>query len=221
MASDIGSDPRCGIPCHVVTSGGTQTNTESRWIVAMRNVIGELRTEHANMERLLKILDKQIEIFEAAGQPDYTTTQDIILYFLGFPDQCHHPKEDLVAQKLLKLTPDRAGQLRGLAELHEELGGLTRKVASVVRRVLDEAELPRAEVIRAVKEFISSQRHHMEMEEAHFLPLAEEVLSEADLEELESEIFQKEDPLFGPETEEHFATLRDDILRWEKTGSQV
>ena len=185
----------------------------------MRNVIKELRTEHANMERLLKILDKQIEIFEAAGQPDYTITQDIILYFLDFPDQCHHPKEDLLAQKLLGLSPNRAERLRGLAELHEELGALTRKVAGVVRRVLDEAELPRAQVIRVVKEFVSSQRHHMEMEEEHFLPLADEVLSGADLEELESEIFQREDPLFGPETEKHFEMLRDDILRWEQTDS--
>jgi hemerythrin-like domain-containing protein len=173
------------------------------------------------MARLLNILEKQIEIFEATGQPDYTITQDIVLYFLDFPDQCHHPKEDLVAQRLLELAPDRAGQLRGLAEQHEELGVLARKVASVLRRVQDEAELPRAEVIRMVKEFISSQRHHMEMEEAHFLPLAEEVLSDADFLELDAKIFQKEDPLFGPETEEHFTMLRDNILRWEQSDSQV
>ena len=187
----------------------------------MRNVVGELRTEHANMARLLKILEKQIEIFEVAGQPDYTITQDIILYFLEFPDQCHHPKEDLVAQRLLALAPVRSGELRGLAEMHEELGALTRRVATVVGRVLDEAELPRAEVIRAVNEFISSQRHHMEMEEAHFLPLAEEMLSEADLEELESEIFQTEDPLFRPETEKHFAMLRESILKWEEADGKV
>jgi hemerythrin-like domain-containing protein len=61
----------------------------------------------------------------------------------------------------------------------------------------------------------------MEMEEAHFLPLAEEMFSEADLEKLESEIFQKEDTLFGPETEEHFAMLRENILRWEEAGRKV
>lgn len=187
----------------------------------MRNTIEELRTEHANMARLLRILDQQIEIFEAAGQPDYTIMQDIILYFLDFPDQCHHPKEDLVAKKLLDLSPERAARLSGLAELHDELGTLARKVASVVRRVLDEAELPRAQVIQAAKEFIGSQRHHMEMEEKHFLPLAEELLSEADLGELASEIFEKADPLFGPETEDHFAMLRDDILRWEQIDSQT
>ena len=56
----------------------------------------------------------------------------------------------------------------------------------------------------------------MEMEDEYFFPLAEELLSEADLGELDSEIFKKEDPLFGPETEKHFEMLRDDILRWEK-----
>ena len=189
--------------------------------MAKRNVLLELRSEHANMERLLGVLDQQIEIFEAAGHPDYTTIQDIVLYFLDFPDQCHHPKEDLVAQKLLSLSPSRASQLRGLADLHSELGALTRRMARLIHRVLDEAELPRAEVIRAVKEFIQSQRHHMQMEEEHFLPLAEEVLSASDLEELESEIFQKDDPLFGPETEEHFAMLRDFILRSEEAGREV
>lgn len=187
----------------------------------MRNVIKELRTEHANMGRLLKILDRQIEIFEAAGQPDYDIMQDIILYFLDFPDQCHHPKEDLLAQKLLERSPDRAARLTELAELHKVLGALSRKVASVVRRVLDEAELPRAQVIGAAKEFIRAQRHHMEMEEEHFLPLAEELLSERDLGELESEIFATDDPLFGPRTEAHFAMLRDDILKWEKIDSQA
>ena len=67
----------------------------------MRNVVQDLRVEHTSMERLLKILEKQIEVFEAGGQPDYGIIRDIVLFFLDFPDQCHHPKEDSLAQKLL------------------------------------------------------------------------------------------------------------------------
>ena len=186
-------------------------------IVVMRNVVDDLRIEHTSMERLLRILEKQIEVFEAGGQPDYEITRDIILFFLDFPDQCHHPKEDLVAQKLLVLSPKRSKRFLGLVHQHEELGALTRRVASTIRRVLDEAELPREEVIHAVREFITSQRHHMEMEEVHFLPLAQEMLSEGDLKELESEIFQTKDPLFGPNTEKHFEMLRDNILKWERS----
>lgn len=181
----------------------------------MRNVLEELHSEHANMARLLNMLENQIETFEARGSPDYELMSDIVLYFLDYPDQCHHPKEDIVAEKLIERAPDRAAALRGLAAQHEELATLTRKVAKIVHRVLDEAELPREQVIRTVKEFIASQRHHMAMEEQHFLPLAEEIFDQADLEALESDIFQKEDPLFGEKVEEHFAMLRDSILKWE------
>lgn len=189
----------------------------------MRNVVQDLRVEHTSMERLLRILEKQAKAFEAGGRPDYGIIQDILRFFLDFPDQCHHPKEDLLAQALMELSPDRTGRLRELIRQHEELGASTRKVADVVGRVLDEAELSRVEVIRAVEEFISAQRHHMEMEELHFLPLADELLSEANLKELDAEIFRREDPLFGPKTEEHFEKLRDDIIKWEATdgGSTI
>jgi hemerythrin-like domain-containing protein len=165
----------------------------------MRNIVQDIRTEHTSMERLLRILEKQIEVFESGGQPDYEITQHIILFFLDFPDQCHHPKEDLVAEKLLELQPERAERLRGLIHQHEKLAALARRVASTIRRVLDEAELPREDVIRAAKEFVSSQRHHIEMEEVHFLPLADELLSDAHLNELDSEIFRREAPLFWTE----------------------
>ena len=182
----------------------------------MRNVIGELRSEHETMARLLRILEQQIEIFEAAGQPDYSLAQDVILYFLDFPDQCHHPKEDLVAKKLLDVAPDRAEPLTRLVGLHEELADLSRNMANLMRRVLEEAELPRDKVIRAARDFTTAQRHHMAMEEEHFFPLAEALLSEADLQELEAEIFARKDPLFGATTDEHFAMLRDEILKWEE-----
>ena len=185
------------------------------WAGAMRDVIQELRSEHANMERILKVLDRQIGVFEAAGQPDYTTIEDIVLYFLDYPDQCHHPKEDLVAQRLLELAPDRAAPLRVLADQHKELGALTHRMAGVIRRVLEEAELPRREVIAAVKAFVDAQRHHIQMEEAHFLPLAEELLSASDLQALASELFGKTDPLFGSKTERHFEMLRNYILKSE------
>ena len=168
------------------------------------------------MARLLAILDEQVEVFEGGGQPDYSIVEDIVLYFLTYPDQCHHPKEDLLARKLLEKVPDKARRLHGLAEQHEELGQLTRKVAGLIRSVLNEAEVPRSQVVQATKEFISSQRHHMQMEDEHFLPLAEQALSDSDLAGMAADLFEGEDPLFGSGTEEHYAILRERILKWEK-----
>ena len=179
----------------------------------MASILEEIRRDHANMAVLLRLLDEQIEIFAAGGQPDYERLQDIVLYFADFPDECHHPKEDLIAEKLLEIAPERAARLRGLGELHEELSQLTQNMAHIVRRVLNEAELPRAQLVRATKEFIESQRHHMHMEEEHFLPLAEELLSDEDLADLDRELFAKIDPLFGTEIQRHYEMLRDFITK--------
>lgn len=180
----------------------------------MRNIVAELRAEHANMAQLLDILEAQIQAFEAGGETDYTLILDVITYFLEFPDQCHHPKEDILAQTLLSLVPDSARKLRGLGEMHEELGALTRRVAETVNGVVHGIMMPRVEVTRLVSAFIGSQRQHMAMEEQHFLPLADEVLTAADLRALDAEIFDREDPLFSADTAERFVALHAEIIRW-------
>lgn len=185
------------------------------------DIIQVLRTEHANMARLLDVLDRQVSIFSDGGSPDYDLLQAVVEYFLDYPDLCHHPKEDKVAQRMLEQMPAEASGLRGLVAQHEELAALTRRLATVVRRVLDEAELPRDLFIRTAREFLNSQRHHMQMEEEYFFPLAEGALSQKDLAELDSEIFRKQDPLFGEGVEKQFATLRDDILKWERAERET
>ena len=181
----------------------------------MANIIERIRDEHGNMAKLLDALERQVAVFDGGGKPDYEIVLSILDYFLDYPDRCHHPKEDLLARKILDVAGDDATPLRKLEAQHEELGILTRRYAELVRRVLDEAELPRSDLARAAKEFIASQRHHMQMEEEHFLPLADSVLSQDDLASLESELFAETDPLMDPDTEARYAILRDAILAWE------
>lgn len=181
----------------------------------MTNIIEQIRYEHGNMAKLLDALERQVAVFDSGGRPDYEIVVCVLDYFLDYPERCHHPKEDLLARKILELAGDDAAPLRKLEAQHEELGILTRRYAVLVRRVLDEAELPRSDLARAAKEFIASQRHHMQMEEEHFLPVADALLSQDDLASLESELFAETDPLMDPDTEARYAILRDAILAWE------
>ena len=180
----------------------------------MATIIEQIRDEHRSMTKLLDALERQIGVFSEGGQPDYEVILGAIDYFLDYPDRCHHPKEDLLARKILEGT-DTAGPLQKLEAQHEELGILTRRFAQLVRRVLDEAELSRTDLTRAATEFIATQRHHMEMEEEHFLPLAESALRPEDLAALHSELTAEADPLMDPDDEARYASLRDAILSWE------
>lgn len=181
----------------------------------MTNIIEQIRIEHGNMTRLLDALERNVTIFDEGGKPDYEIILGILDYFLDYPDRCHHPKEDLLARKLLEDGDEAARPLQKLQAQHEELAILSRRFRQYVHRVLDEAELPRSDFVRAAREFIDSQRHHMQMEEEHFLPLAESLLSPQDLASLDSELFAEADPLMVPGDEARYATLREAILSWE------
>ena len=187
----------------------------------MMGIIEQLRSEHANMAKLLNALDRQVSIFDRGGTPDYEIVQAVMLYFLDFPELCHHPKEDLIARRLQELTEDRTQLTHKLEAQHEELGQLTHRFAKVVRRVLEDAELPRGLFVRAAREFIESQRHHMQMEEEHFFPYAESRLGAEDLADLNAALFEREDPLFGSRVEQQFAALRESILKWEKAAQVI
>lgn len=181
----------------------------------MANIIEQIRAEHGNMAKLLDALERQIAIFDQGGRPDYEIILGITDYFLDYPDRCHHPKEDLLARKVIEGADNAASPLHKLEAQHEELALLTHRFHQYVRRVLDEAELPRHDFVRAAKEFTASQRHHMQMEEEHFLPLAESTLSPDELAAIDSELLLETDPLMDPGSEARYATLREAILSWE------
>jgi hemerythrin-like domain-containing protein len=190
----------------------------------MTNIIEQIRSEHRNMTKLLDALERQVAIFDEGGKPDYEIILGITDYFLDYPDRCHHPKEDLLARKIVERAGDAgraagaegaAGPLRELEARHEELAILTRRFHQFVRRVLDEAELPRHEFVRSAKEFITSQRHHMQMEEQQFLPLAEAMLAPDDLAALDTGRLAETDPLMDPDSAARYAILREAILSWE------
>ncbi len=178
----------------------------------MVEVIRALRRDHANLARLLDELERQIGIFEDGGEPDYDVIGCVVEYCLDFPDQCHHPKEDLIYRKLGGLAGNLAGPVGDLQAEHGALADRTRRVAELIEQVLNEAEIPRSHLATAVREFLASYRRHMETEETAFFPAALSHLGEAHWDEVEAEIAARVDPLFGERVERRFAALRKFVL---------
>ena len=187
----------------------------------MSEIMAELHRDHANMARLLRILERQVQTFTHGDQPDWDLVSAIVAYFSDYPDLCHHPKEDVIASKMLETDPERAQAVVSLAAKHEELAVLLRKFDKAVHLVLSDAELPRDYFTQVAAEFIDSQKWHIELEEAAFFPLAAEMLSEDDLAALKTKLPRVRDPLFGEHVEERFETLFQNILDWENRADQT
>ena len=66
----------------------------------MSNIIQILLEEHRNIDKLLLVLEHELEVFDRSEEPDYEIFQAVIQYFQDYPELCHHPKEDMVFEKL-------------------------------------------------------------------------------------------------------------------------
>ena len=174
--------------------------------------------EHANLAKLLYVLERQIETFNAGGQPDYDIVEGVIGYCLSFPELCHHPKEDLVFRKLMAIDPAAADGMEDLEAAHEELAALTRKLASTVHRVLHDPGAQRLSFARVAQDFLYVYRRHIEMEETAFFPAALKALGPEDWAEIDAQVSDPDDPLFGAKVEKRFAALRQEILDLDRAG---
>ena len=179
-------------------------------------IIERLSREHRNIEKLLAVLERELEIFDCGDRPDYEVIRAIISYFQVYPDVYHHPQEDLVFAKLKIRDPTTAAKLGDLARENQKGAERFRRVAQAVGSVLADRELLRQNVDTIVRDFIEHERHHIATEDRDFFPAALKALTPQDWAEIASALTGHKDPLFSDVTEEKFDTLRTHILRLEQ-----
>lgn len=178
-------------------------------------IIERLSQEHRNIRKLLAVLEREIEVFDAGEQPDYEVIRSIISYFEVYTAIYHHPQEDLVFAKLMIRDPATARRIGNLDREHRQGSDCLRKVAEAIDLVLSDEEVLRESVDTVVRRFIAHERRHMAMEDGEFFPAARKRLKPEDWDDIASAVDSHRDPLFSDATEDRFRHVREYILRLE------
>ncbi len=179
-------------------------------------IIERLNREHRNIEKLLAILERELEIFDRGDRPDFEVIHAIISYFKVYPEVYHHPQEDVVFAKLRIRDPAAAAKVGDLAREHQNGAERLRRVAQGVDRFLADRGILRKHVDIIVRDFIEHERHHIMLEDRDFFPAALKALKPQDWTEIASALSGHRDPLFSDVAEEGFDMLRAHILRLEQ-----
>ena len=174
-----------------------------------------LRREHRNIESLLHVLERELNVFDCGDRPDYEVIRGVIDYFKDYPDSCHHPREDMVFEKLRARDPMVVATIGDLEAAHREGNLRLRRVGETVQAVLADQELPRQAVDDIIRDFIDHQRQHIAMEERLFFPAALNALESADWADLALQLAGRPDPFGQIDFEQKFNTLRRNILKME------
>lgn len=182
----------------------------------MSNIIQILLEEHRNIDKLLLVLERELDVFDRSEEPDYEIFQAVIQYFQDYPENCHHPKEDMVFEKLKARDAAAADRIGDAEDDHRVETLRLRRLVEAVEDILAGREFLRQTFHDVVHEFIAHQRQHMDKEERLLFPAAIKGLRPEDWVDIDARLNDRKDPLFNGVIETKFQALQRTILRWEQ-----
>ena len=173
--------------------------------------VAHWHAEHANVRRLLDILQKQLDTFHEGGQPNYELMLDIVTYLHHFSDRFHHPREDLAFARLARHDPKMRIALNRLRQEHRVIAAAGEDLRRDLTEVIAGTLVARASVEAAAAVFLVYYRHHIAFEDQEVLPRAAELLTAEDWAAVAAVVPHGTDPLFGKRGGEGYRELRHHI----------
>ena len=162
----------------------------------MSQVIAALKRDHANIAKLLEILESEILAIEVGKTPDYPLMQDIMRYMAQHSDRFHHPKEDLLFAQLLKRDPGVRADVEDLIKEHVVIGLAGQEFARFLSASGVDSVAVREQLGTSGFDYIRALREHMLREEKKLFPLAMEVLTQKEWQVIDAAVNAIDDPLF-------------------------
>ncbi len=173
----------------------------------MSQVIAALERDHANIAKLLEILESEILAIEVGKTPNYSLMQDIIRYMAQHADRFHHPKEDLIFAQLLKRDPEVRADVEDLIEEHIVIGLAGQEFAELLRASGVDSVAVRQQLGASGFDYIRALREHMLREERKVFPSAMAVLTKKDWQVIDEAVSSIDDPLFDEMTADDYQRL--------------
>jgi len=194
----------------------------------MSKLLNQLKTDHINIIKLLCILENQLQLVQDGDSVEMTKEpisiiREILDYMQQYPSVCHHPREDLLIDTLIELLDqcdqDTSKKIISIKRQQENIEDLT---AELYQQVEFSVESNYQGMIEQIKIYLDYYYKHVEVEESFLFPLARELFSEGDWQEIDGHLSDIHDPIFTAheETENHFIRLHKMILEHESQQLQ-
>jgi hemerythrin-like domain-containing protein len=177
----------------------------------MHRLLQELRQDHVNLCRVLRLLESQIDALRGGGQANFHMLGEIVDYVRNYPDLIHHPREDMIFLVYLKRFPDNRFLIERLMEEHRTLIARTTAIGSAMEQWRCELPVPREHMARLFTEYLCMQWDHVNLEEQQVYRLLDEGLGAEDWEHIEAVMPRGPDPLFGELMRRRYENIYDQV----------
>ena len=179
---------------------------------AVVDPVAAWRDEHEYFARLLRLLQKQVDVFHAGGEPNYALMQDIVSYLREYSDQFHHPREDVAFERLTSYCPELKLIVARLQQEHRVIAHAGATLLAHIEAALEGSILPREQLEVAAATYLIYYQNHIRSEEAAILTRNPKP-DRRGLEAVLAAVPVAPDPLFGANPQVRFSELRRQIAQ--------
>ena len=168
-----------------------------------------ISNEHQAFAAILHALRRTVsDIRDRGAKPNFEVLRALLFYIDAYPERLHHPKEtDHLFKRLRERSSEMQTILDKLDDDHERGAQEIRRLEYQLLEyeMLGQARLPA--FAAAVEQYCDRSMGHMHTEEHDVLPIAKQVLTEADWAAISAEFEANRDPLTGHKPEKEFEAL--------------
>jgi acetyl esterase/lipase/hemerythrin-like domain-containing protein len=145
----------------------------------------------------------------AEGKPaDLDCIADVLNYIIHYPDRYHHPKEELIFDRMVDADDNTQKVIKRLRRGHEEVATMGRDIEQEVESCKGSRSKKKRQALgRHLDVYINGLREHMHLEETQVFKPAMELLSAADWASIDKQIKPIIDPVFGEQTADRYQQL--------------
>jgi len=174
---------------------------------------GDLMAEHRVIERMLKIVSKAADGLDSGQKVDKQVFVDASDFFKNFADKCHHSKEETLLFKRLmeRGLSGEVGPISVLMREHQDGRAHVRKISVLSAKGVRGAS--REALVMHTRGYVSLLTQHILKEDKVLFPMADELLTPDDQDELEKGFEKIEEEIMGAGTHERYHHM---IEEWEK-----
>lgn len=164
-----------------------------------RSALQIIRDEHAAVAAMLRSMLMLVKRGPGdAAERFFNVLRAMLFYIDEFPERRHHPNEsNLLFPKLALRHPELIPVIRRLEEEHMSGEKRVRHLQHLLLAWELLGESRREAFSKAAEDYVGFYLEHMRLEEERLLPVADKVLSEEDLRELDLAFSADRDPLAG------------------------
>jgi hemerythrin-like domain-containing protein len=164
----------------------------------------QLKKEHDAIETMLKILEVVIKKLQAGEKADPKHLGEIVEFFQGFADRCHHGNEEEIFFPALEMAgiPKEGGPIGVMLHEHDQMRAHMSGLAGAVERYRSGDAGTADGIVRHANDYAALLQRHIDKENQVLFKMAEVHLSPDEEKELADRFEVMETEKLGAGTHE-------------------